>query len=80
MNIEKLSSLAISDSGFVFDPSSGHSFTTNDVGIDIIHLLKTEKDLSVVKEKLTEMYDTTENEVEVDVTDFIDSLKKLYLI
>jgi len=40
MKTDRLKSLAISDSGFVFDPTTGHSFSTNAVGIEIINLLK----------------------------------------
>ena len=38
MNIKK--SIALSDSGFVFDPSSGDSFSTNPIGLEIINQLK----------------------------------------
>jgi hypothetical protein len=38
MNINK--NIAISDSGFIFNPSSGDSFSTNQVGLEIIRLLK----------------------------------------
>ena len=41
MQINK--NIAISDSGFVFNPSTGDSFSTNQVGLEIIRLLKENK-------------------------------------
>ena len=34
------SNLAVSDSGFIFNPSNGDSFSTNTVGAELIRLLK----------------------------------------
>ncbi|MBK7139734.1 MAG: hypothetical protein IPH74_12225 [Bacteroidetes bacterium] len=38
MQINK--NIAISDSGFIFNPSSGDSFSANQIGLEIIRLLK----------------------------------------
>ena len=38
--MSKLNSLAISDNGFIFKPSTGESFTTNELGLIILNLLK----------------------------------------
>jgi len=35
--------IAISESGFVFDPNSGESYSLNPIGAEIIELLKLEK-------------------------------------
>jgi len=80
MNTDKLSTLAISDSGFIFDPTTGHSFTTNSVGIDILELLKKGLENQEIIDELLDQYDVSENELEVDVMDFIHNLKNFYLI
>ena len=80
MNVEKLSSLAVSDSGFIFDPVTGHSFTSNYVGIDIIGFLKTGLSIDETVDELLEIYDIDENQLEVDVLDFVQNLKNYNLI
>ena len=80
MNTDKLSTLAISDSGFIFDPTTGHSFTTNSVGIAIIELLKQGLENQEIVDDLLMQYEVSENELEVDVMDFIHNLKNFYLI
>ena len=39
MNIDNLKQLAISENGFVFDPSSGYSYTVNETGLNVLKLL-----------------------------------------
>ena len=80
MNVEKLNSLAISETGFVFDPVSGHSFTTNEIGIEIISLLKSGKEIQDIIDDLQEEYAVSENELEIDVMDYIHNLKNYYLV
>ena len=40
MNTSHLSMLAISDSGFVFDPRTGHSYAVNSTGLALLRSLK----------------------------------------
>ncbi len=80
MNTEKLSALAISDSGFIFDPVTGHSFTSNETGISIINFLKQGLSVDEVVDELLEIYDIDENQLEIDVLDFIQNLKNYNLI
>ncbi len=80
MNIEKLSALAISDTGFIFDPITGHSFTSNETGIAIINFLKQGLSVDEVVDELLEIYDTDENQLEIDVLDFIQNLKNYNLL
>ncbi len=80
MNVEKLNSLAISETGFIFDPTSGHSFTTNEVGMEILNLLKSGKEIQEIIEELQEEYAVSENELEIDVMDYIHNLKNYYLV
>ena len=80
MNTKKLSALAISDSGFIFDPITGHSFTSNETGISIINLLKQGYGTDEIVDELLEIYDVEENQLEVDVLDFLQNLKNYNLV
>ena len=80
MKIERLKALAISDSGFVFDPTTGHSFSTNELGIEIINMLKSGTHLEDVKEEIIKNYKVSPDELENDLAEFTESLKKLNLI
>ncbi|MBT3168269.1 MAG: PqqD family protein [Candidatus Cloacimonetes bacterium] len=80
MNVEKLTRLAISDNGFIFDPITGHSFTTNEIGIKIINLLKENKENEDILDELAEIYSVNENELDVDLMDFIHNLKNFSLV
>jgi len=80
MEIERLKHLAISDSGFIFDPGTGHSYTSNDIGLFIIAILKTGADPACIIGQLVAEYEVTSDEAERDVQEFIDSLKKLALL
>ncbi|ETR72375.1 MAG: hypothetical protein OMM_07543 [Candidatus Magnetoglobus multicellularis str. Araruama] len=80
MQTERLKTLAISDSGFIFDPSSGDTFNTNDIGIQIINLLKQGKDFNDIMDQLIEDYEVTENELEADLRDYIQTLKNYHMV
>ena len=48
--------IALSDSGFVFDPSTGDSFSTNPIGLEIIKMLKEGKTPSEIKSTIVKQY------------------------
>ncbi len=74
MNIKK--NIAISDSGFVFNPSTGDSFTTNPIGLEIIRMLKTGKSQGEIKNFILSTYTTDEATFEKDFYDFVNMLAK----
>lgn len=78
MKIEK--NIAISDTGFVFDPSTGDSYSLNPVGAEILQHLKNEKSLKEITTILLEKYDVEEPELEKDIIDFVMSLEQFHLI
>lgn len=80
MDLSKLSGLAISDSGFIFDPVTGHSFTTNEIGIQILERLKKNLEKDDLVEEICNIYDVNPDEMEQDVEDFINNLKNNHLI
>ncbi len=68
--------IAISDSGFIFDPLTGNSFSTNPIGLEIIEQLKQNKTVAEIKNKLAEHYDLESIAIEKDLDDFLQQLAK----
>ncbi|MEI6489120.1 MAG: PqqD family protein [Bacteroidota bacterium] len=71
--------IALSDSGFVFDPSSGDSFSTNPIGLEIIKMLKEGKATQEIKASIVKEYMIDEVSFEKDLYDFVEMLGKLKL-
>ena len=78
--MSKLSRLAISDEGFLFDPETGNSFTVNGTGLLVIKLLKEGKGEKEVVEALTREFDVSAEEAKRDFLDFIEQLKLFGLL
>ncbi len=74
------SNLAVSDSGFIFNPSNGDSFSTNAVGADIIRLMKEGKKLTEIKKEMSAKYDVEPGAFEKDYEDFISQLQDHFLV
>jgi len=72
--------IAISDSGFVFDPSSGDSFSLNPIGLEIFGFLKEQKDLAEISKIMTTNYEIDADSFEKYFYDFIGMLKQFGLI
>jgi PqqD family protein of HPr-rel-A system len=78
MKVKK--NIAISESGFVFDPTSGDSYMLNSVGFEILNLLKEGKDQKTIIQKLLEKYDVEKSVLERYFFDFLGLLKQYQLI
>jgi hypothetical protein len=66
--------LAISESGFIFNPSTGDSFSVNGIGAEVIQLLKEENTAEEIIRALLEKYDVEKMILEKDMDDFITQL------
>jgi len=66
--------LAISESGFIFNPNTGDSFSVNGIGAEVIQLLKEENTAEEIKMALLEKYDVEKMILEKDIDDFITQL------
>jgi len=73
--LANLQRLAISESGFVFDPVSGHNVTVNETGLFILRLLQRNNQLNPLLDKLISEYDTPRRELERDVLEFAGLLR-----
>jgi hypothetical protein len=74
--MSKLNSLAISDNGFIFKPSTGESFTTNEIGLMIINLLKEGKSADEIISVITEEFDVDAISAGRDLYEYLDFLKR----
>ena len=62
--------IAISDSGFLFNPSTGDSYSVNPIGREIIELLKEEKEDDVIISEILSKYMIDKDTIEKDLYDF----------
>jgi hypothetical protein len=77
MKIKK--NIAISDSGFIFNPNTGESFSMNPIGVEIMNLLKEEKSKEEISKIVLEKYQTDEASFEKDFYDFVNILNHYHL-
>ena len=67
--------IATSEEGFIFNPGTGDSFTTNEIGTEIISLLKDEKTQQMIIDIICAKYDVDQNLFEKDLDDYLSQLK-----
>lgn len=73
--LSNLQRLAISESGFVFDPVSGHNFTVNETGLSILRLLQKNAEMKHILSQLSDQYDAAERDIERDLLEFASVLR-----
>lgn len=73
---EVLNRLAVSESGFVFDPASGHNFTVNETGLVLLRLLLKGLRLDEILNTLQNDFDADPREMERDILEFISALRE----
>lgn len=83
MNIDtsRLHELAISDTGFVFDPTTGHTFSVNPTGLVVLRALKEGVDPNGVRDRILNAFEPEAHEdLARDIGDFISNLKEMGLV
>lgn len=78
MRIKK--NIAISETGFVFDPSTGDSYTLNPEGLLILEMIKQGKSQDDISTEITSRYDVDPSSFERYFYDFMATLKQMQLI
>ena len=71
---------ATNELGFVFNPATGDSYSTNPIAASIIKMLKDGSALNDIKRSLLETYDTDKATIEKDLDEFINTLKENNLL
>ncbi|MCF8366361.1 MAG: PqqD family protein [Bacteroidales bacterium] len=74
------SNIAVSDSGFIFNPDTGESFTVNPLGASIISYIKEGKSVKDITGELRQVYEIDVNTLEKDTEDFLGLLKNFSLL
>ena len=70
--------LSIAESGFVFDPVDGQSYTVNESGRFILKQLLQGVTRTALLTALSKAFETTPSEIERDTIDFINRLKEMF--
>jgi PqqD family protein of HPr-rel-A system len=79
-DLRNLRELAVSDTGFVFDPYSGSTFTVNETGLCVLQAIKDGADRDVVVARLRERFDVGAEDVARDVEEFVHVLRQNALV
>jgi len=72
--------IAVSESGFVFNPMTGDSFSANPVGKDILQWLRDEKTKDEIVRLLIKKYRIEKATAEKDLYDFMLMLKGFQIV
>jgi len=65
------SNIALSESGFIFNPNTGESFTLNPTGQTLFGLIREGKDYSEIRDYFLKHFDCEESLFEKDFEDFM---------
>lgn len=72
--------LAISESGFLFNPSTGESFTVNPIGAEILEMMRDGRSADEIVEAICLTYGVDALVIQKDLHDFSETLKHHQLI
>ena len=72
--------IAPSDTGFIFNPGSGDSFSSNTIGSEILSFFKEDKSQQEIIELICAKYDVEKNLLEKDLDDFFSQLRDYNLL
>ena len=72
--------IATSESGFIFNPSTGDSYSANPIAAEIINMMKQGSTFPEIKKMINEKYDVESGQLEKDWDDFMLQLRDANLI
>lgn len=72
--------IAVSETGFIFDPTTGDSFSLNPTAAEILNLLKDGKNEKEIKKVIIANYDVDESTFERSFLDFMAMLRLYNMI
>ena len=73
---EIMQRLALNDSGFVFDPVNGKSFTANETGIYALRFLQHSNDAEALLVAISRDFEVSKSDAKRDITEFSNQLRK----
>jgi hypothetical protein len=80
MDYKRLENLAMNDNGFIFDPNTGYSYTSNSTGIYILKLLAAGLEKESIRAQLIAEYEVNEDNFNSDFEHFTLMLEALDLV
>lgn len=80
MPVKLKKNIALSESGFIFDPATGDSFSVNVTGLKILEYLKSGLNESEIIASLQKNTDADIQLIREDLDDFINHLKQLKMV
>ncbi|MDD3534729.1 MAG: PqqD family protein [Candidatus Cloacimonetes bacterium] len=80
MNTELIKNLAMNDNGFIFDPSSGYSYSANELGIYILRLLNEGQSKEEIIATIAAEYEVTPDNISSDIDHYFLMLESLDLL
>lgn len=80
MNSENLAQLAMNDNGFIFDPSSGYSYTSNETGLLVLKALQQGRSEDEIILEMVELYEVSQDQVRSDLDHYYRMLEALKLV
>ena len=75
-----LTHLAINDEGFIFNPLTGESWTTNQTGLFILKKLKEGKSQEEIVQLLSQEFEVDIETAQRDLIDFLEKIRSYKLI
>jgi PqqD family protein of HPr-rel-A system len=72
---QRLKDLAVSETGFVFDPYSGATFSLNASALCLLRGLKEGLERQELIERLEELFDVTDADLSRDIEEFLELLR-----
>lgn len=72
--------IATSEAGLIFNPGTGDSFSVNNIGAEILLLLKENKSHEEIIGYLSLKYDVERIQIEKDMDDFVSQLTDYNLL
>ncbi|MEI7661588.1 MAG: PqqD family protein [Bacteroidota bacterium] len=67
--------VAVSEAGLLFNPVTGESYSVNPIGVEILNLIREDKDPEQISKSILGKYSTDKTTFEKDYHDFIGILE-----
>lgn len=80
MELNKIKNLALSETGFLFDPATGNTFTLNESAVFIMKMLKSGMQQTEIADSLASEFEVTATQALEDVSDALLQLKEAGLV
>jgi hypothetical protein len=73
-------SIAISETGLIFNPVTGETFVVNQMGMEIINMLRKNSTIKDIQKQLSKQYSIDSEEIDKDLNSFINFMKRYHII